>query len=62
MSDIPEHFLLSKNLDKIVKHPLSDTELKTILGNNLKIIMYPDVAKYSSIEQLFPNPFDYCII
>ena len=24
--------------------------------------MYPDLAKYSTIEQLLPNPFDYCII
>ena len=62
MSNIPESYLLSKNLDKIVKHHLSDEELKTILGKGLKIIMYPDLAKYSTIEQLLPNPFDYCII
>ena len=36
MSNIPEHYLLSNKLDKLVKKPLSDTELKTILGNNLK--------------------------
>ena len=60
MSNIPEHSLLSNKLDKLVKKPLSDdTELKTILGSNLKIIMYPDLAKYSSLEQLLPNPFDY---
>ena len=62
MSNIPESYLLSNKLDKLVKKPLSDTELKTILGKDLKIIMYPDLAKYSSLEQLLPNPFVYCII
>ena len=57
-----EHYLTQSKIDKLVKHPLSDTELKKILGNNLKVIMYPDLAKYSSIEQLLPNPNDYCII
>ena len=57
-----EHFLTETKLDKLIKHPLSDTELKKILGKETKIIMYPDLAKYSSIEQLLPNPNDYCII
>jgi hypothetical protein len=52
--NISESYLLSKNLDNLIKHPLSDTELKTILGKDLKVIMYPDLAKYSSIEQLLP--------
>ena len=57
-----EHFLTQTKLDKLIKHPLSDTEMKTILGKDLKIFMYPDLAKYSSIEQLLPNPNDYCVI
>ena len=28
--NIPESYLLSNKLDKMVKHPLSDTELKNI--------------------------------
>jgi hypothetical protein len=24
--------------------------------------MYPDLSKYHTIEQLLPNPYDYCII
>ena len=62
MSNIPEHYLLSNKLDKMVKHPLSYEELKVILGKQVKIVMYPDLAKYSSIEQLLPNSFDCCII
>ena len=36
MSSIPESYLLSNKLDKLVKQPLSDTELKTRLGKDLK--------------------------
>ena len=61
MANIPEHYI-SDSKNKIVKKPLSDEELKVILGKDLKIIMYPDLAKYSSIELLLPNPNDYCII
>jgi hypothetical protein len=57
-----EHYLTKTRIDKLVKHPLSDTELKTILGKDSKIVMYPDLSKYNTIEQLLPNPFDYCII
>ena len=28
--NIPEHYLLSNKLDKLIKHPLSDTELKKV--------------------------------
>ena len=60
--NIPEHFVSPNKRNKMIKHPLSDTELKAILGKELKIIMYPDLAKYNSIELLLPNPYDYCII
>ena len=62
MSRIPEHYLSSNKVNKLVHKALSDEELKVILGKNLKIVMYPDLAKYSTIEQLLPNPNDYCII
>ena len=62
MANIPEHYISDNKINKIVKKPLSDEELKVILGKDLKIIMYPDLAKYSSLELLPPNPNDYCII
>ena len=62
MSRIPEHYLSSNKVNKLVHKALSDEELKVILGKDLKIVMYPDLAKYSSIEQLLVNPNDYCII
>jgi len=62
MGRIPEHYLSSNKVNKLVHKALSDEELKVILGKNLKIVMYPDLAKYTTIEQLLPNPNDYCII
>ena len=59
MANIPEHYISDSKINKIVKKPLSDEELKVILGKDLKIVMYPDLAKYSSIELLLPNPNDY---
>ena len=62
MANIPEHYISDSKINKIVKKPLSDEELKVILGKEVKIIMYPDLAKYSSIDNLLVNPNDYCII
>ena len=62
MANIPEHYMSESKINKMVKKPLSDEELKVILGKDLKIVMYPDLADYSSIEELLPNPNDYCII
>ena len=62
MANIPEHYISDSKINKMVKKPLSDEELKAILGKSLKIVMYPDLAKYSSIELLLPQPNDYCII
>ena len=62
MANIPEHYISDSKINKIVKKPLSDEELKIILGKEVKIIMYPDLAKYSSVDLLLPEPNDYCII
>jgi hypothetical protein len=62
MSAIPEHYISDNKINKMVKKPLSDEELKVILGKDLKVIMYPDLTKYNSIEELLPKPLDYCII
>ena len=58
MANIPEHYISDSKINKIVKKPLSDEELKVILGKDLKIVMYPDFAKYSSIELLLQSPYD----
>ena len=49
-----------------IKHiemtPLSDDDIRTILGKDTKILEYKDLTKYSSIDQLLPKPTDYCIL
>ena len=50
------------NINKIIKKPLSDDDIKQILGKSCKIIMYPDLEKYNSIDLLLPSPNDFCII
>lgn len=49
-------------VDRLVRKPLSDDNLKTILGADTKIILYPDLGKYETVEQLLPKPNDFAII
>jgi len=37
------------------KYPLSDKDIRDLLGNNIKIITYPMLKNYSSIDQCFDN-------
>jgi hypothetical protein len=48
--------------DKLIKKPLSDTDIKRILGRATKLITYPDLAKYTDINQLLPAPNDFVVI
>ena len=48
--------------DKLIKKPLSDTEIKRILGKSTKLLTYPDLAKYSDLNQLLPAPNDFAVI
>ena len=49
-------------IEQIMKKPLSDTDLKTILGEDTKIITYPELSKYNNIDELLPNSYDFVII
>ena len=57
-----DDYLSSGKANKFIKKPLSDDDLKTILGKDLKIVMYPDLVKYSTIDELLPNNNDFCVI
>ena len=48
--------------DKLIKKPLSDADIKRILGRATKLITYPDLAKYTDINQLLPAPNDFVVI
>ena len=50
------------NIQRIIKKPLSDADLKHILGDDLKIVKYADLSKEASLESLLPKATDYCII
>jgi len=47
---------------RIEQKPLSDADLRTILGDDLKILKYSELAKVESLEALLPNSKDYCIL
>ena len=42
--------------------PLSDEDIRHILGKDTKILKYSELAKYSSIDDLLPKHTDYCIV
>jgi len=50
------------DIQRIIRKPLSDADLKHILGEDLKIIKYSELSSYSSLESLLPKTKDYCII
>ena len=47
---------------KLVHKPLSDDDLRRVLGDDLKIIKYSDLDNYNDLDELLPNTVDYCII
>ena len=48
-------------IKQVMRKPLSESDLHAILGN-CKIITYPDLAKYNSLDELLPRPYDFVII
>ena len=47
---------------KMIHKPLSDADIKHILGSDAKILEYFELNKYSDLVQLLPNPIDFVII
>jgi hypothetical protein len=47
---------------KLMRTPLSDDDIKQILGGNIKIVLYPDLSKYQDLRELLNNEKDCCII
>ena len=42
-----------RGLGRIKSYPLSDTDIRKILGRDIKIITYPELGRMSSINQAF---------
>ena len=53
---------MHSNIMKIIHQPLSDDNLRKVLGKDTKIIKYSELAKYETIEQLLIKPNDLVII
>jgi hypothetical protein len=51
-----------KYILKLINKSLSDRDLKHILGDDLKIIKYADLAKYNSIDEILTNERDYAML
>ena len=48
-------------IEQVRRDPLPESDFRTILGD-CKIITYPQLASYSSLDELLPKPNDFCMI
>ena len=46
----------------IERYPLSDDDVRKVLGKGCKIIRYGDLDQYQTLEQLLPKPIDYVVL
>ena len=47
--------MAERGLGKIKEYPLSDADIRKILGNGISIITYPDLGKMNSIDEAFDS-------
>ena len=47
---------------KLIHKALSDSDIRTILGADTKILKYSELAAVGSLDELLPRLVDYCII
>ena len=47
---------------KLIHEALSDSDIRTILGADTKILKYSELAGVGSLDELLPRLVDYCII
>ena len=47
---------------KLIHKALSDSDIRTILGADTKILKYSELAGVGSLDELRPRLVDYCII
>ena len=49
-------------IKQVMRKALSETDSKTILGSDTKIITYPDLVDYNTLQELLHKPYVSCII
>ena len=47
---------------KLIHKPLSDGDLRRLLGYDLKILTYPQLADLQDLDSLLPAPTDSCVL
>jgi len=47
---------------KMIHRALSDSDLRRILGRDMKIIKYSELSKFNELNELLPNEKDCCVI
>ena len=60
--DIRNNIGKDPEIQRLNRKPLSDADLRSVLGSTLKILKYSELASMPSLTQLLPNTTDYCII
>jgi hypothetical protein len=61
---IKQNKLSDETLDKRVRYPLSDGDLERYFGagRESEVMKYSELAKFNSIDELLPEPFDFRIL
>jgi hypothetical protein len=50
------------SVEAVERYPLSDTDIRKVLGKDCKIIRYGDLDEYQTLEQLLPKSVDYLVL
>ena len=45
------------SLEEVKDYPLSDADIRTILGRDISILTYPDLAQMNSIDECFDDKY-----
>jgi hypothetical protein len=50
------------DVKELIESPMSDGDLRKVLGNDVKIVRYSDLSSLKSLDRLLPNTTDSCIL
>jgi hypothetical protein len=50
------------SLANMKKSPMSDEDIRKVLGSNVKILKYSELANYNNINELLSKPVDAVVI
>ena len=53
---------MKNKIEKIMDDPIDDTEMKTYIGQDAKILKYSALKKFKHIDELMPNATDFIVL